>query len=420
MTPKALVLCWPGSAYDSLRGLLAITARQLGVRGVDVVVFTADGEDWPQRLVQILQAESFAFALTMSGVGLDTRVDGALLWDLVRVPLFNWSCDHPCHFPSRHVVQSRYVLHGYVFPDHARFHRDHLGPNGVAFASHLGVPPREIFGTLPDGSAGGRGDGRNGRLLFAKSGADTNAIEATWRGLPPLVSELLFLAAEELLPAQTSAFLPVVQRIAEQRGLFFAGNSAVAMLLLRELDVYVRFRRADQVMRAAMGFPVDVFGSGWEHLPWHGKAARYHGPLAWDRMIERLPAYAGCLSINPLTDESVHDRVFFALAARVPPVSETNLFLRETMPDLAPYTFSYSARAQMGAPMGTPVGTQVGAPVGTQVGDAIERVLADTATAIARTEATWRMVAKPFGLGRSAAQIIQFAAMQGVNCPAGA
>ena len=52
----------------------------------------------------------------MSGIGTDLSVDGKLIWEAAKVPLFNWNCDHPCYFPMCHAIRNSYLLHGYVFP----------------------------------------------------------------------------------------------------------------------------------------------------------------------------------------------------------------------------------------------------------------------------------------------------------------
>jgi hypothetical protein len=134
MADRVLILRWAGSAYDSLGGLLELTGHELAAQGLKVTIVSADGEHWPQRLIQLLRQGGISFALTMSGIGTDLSVDGKLIWEAAKVPLFNWSCDHPCYFPMRHAIRNAYLLHGYVFPDHARYNIQHLSPNGTAFA----------------------------------------------------------------------------------------------------------------------------------------------------------------------------------------------------------------------------------------------------------------------------------------------
>lgn len=391
MATKVLILRWAGSSYDSLGGLLELTAREFAAMGLDVVIFVADGDDWAQRLIEVLKNREFAFALTMSGMGTDLFIDGKSVWETAKVPLFNWNCDHACYFPARHGIRSPFLLHGYVFPDHARYNIEHLKPNGTAFAVHLGIPPRSLFPDAPMPL-----ERRNGRMIFSKSGRDTNRIEADWRTYVPDLQHILFAAAEELFSRSTVDFLPTLQRIAEPRGLFLSGNNRAAMLLIRETDTYIRYKRANLVMASIRRYPVDVFGSGWDHIDWDGAVAEFRGELKWRAMIDRLPHYVGCLSTNPMVEESVHDRVFFALAAGVAPIGDANAFTRRHMPDLAPYLFEFSPRSIEGA---------------------IEAVLAQPAQAIGQSEDTWNALSAPFGLRRSAQQIAQFAMMHHLNMP---
>jgi hypothetical protein len=393
MAAKILILRWAGSAYDSLGGLLELIAAEFAARGFTTVMFAADGPEWPRRLLQVLNEGDFAFALTMSGIGADLAVNRTLVWEATKVPLFNWNCDHPCYFPSRHVVRNRFLMHGYVFPDHARYSITHLKPNGSAFAVHLGIPPRSLFPAAPLPL-----QSRNGRIVFTKTGADINRIEATWRSYVPELQEVVFAAAEALFHRSTADFMSVLREIAEPIGLFLDGDNQLTMMLIREIDAYIRFKRANLVMDAILRFPVDVFGSGWEHINWDGAQARLHGVKPWRIMIEDLPRYVGCLSTNPLIEESVHDRVFFALAAGVAPISDSNAFSRAHMNALEPYAFNFTRK---------------------RIEQAVEAVLAGPAEAIGHTETTWRDLAARFGMRHAARQIVQFAALHGLNARCG-
>ncbi len=387
MNGRILVLRWTGSAHDFTGGMLELAARELAADGHDVLLFVAEeAEDWPARLVETLNQGGIAFALTMSGIGADLTLNGESLWGKARVPLFNWNCDHPGYFPARHALRDPYVLHGYVFPDHARAAMAHLNPNGMAFAAHMGIPPRALFAGAPLAA-------RNGRLLFTKNGHDPNAIEARWRRYGDDLSTLLLTAAEELFHRATADFLPVLRVLGEQRGLFLDGGNPLMLQLIRELDGYIRFRRATLVVESLLRHPVDVFGTGWDHVAreggaWDGARARFHGPLPWRATLEHLPRYTGSLSIHPLIEESVHDRVFFALAAGVTPIGDANAFTRAHMPALEPYTFPFRPD---------------------RVVQAADAVLSRPAEALARTEDTWRAMAEPFGLRHSLRRIARFA-----------
>jgi hypothetical protein len=387
---RVLILRWTGSAYDSIGGLLELMAQEMAAMGHRVILFAAGGQGWPKRLAGLLQGGDVAYALTMSGIGIDFVLQGkGLLWEVAKVPMFNWSCDHPSHFPSRHGIRNRFLLHGYVFPDHAQYSVRHLKPNGMAFAVHIGMPPRSLFAGAP--LVLGE---RNGRIIFSKSGGDTNAIEAAWRKEPPVVRQMLFDAAEELFHRSTADFIPVLQRVGERQGLFLDGNNEMTLFLVRELDFYIRYRRGNLVMRSLLDRPVDVFGNGWDHIPGDGARAVFHGALTWRAAVERLPHYLGCLSINPLVQQSVHDRVFFALAAGVAPTSDGNAFSQAHMPGLDPYCFDFTAE---------------------RIVQAVDAVLDDPAEALARTEAAWRALSPDFTMRRAAEQIEQFTALHAMN-----
>jgi hypothetical protein len=393
MAGKVLILRWAGSAYDSLGGLLELIARQLAALGFNAELFLADGEAWPNRLIQRSKQGDISFALTMSGIGAEMTIDGTPIWEAAKVPLFNWSCDHPCYFPSRHVIRNRFLLHGYVFPDHARYNIEYLKPNGCAFAVHLGIPSRDLFPQSPLPL-----ESRNGRIIFAKSGHDTNKIEAAWRNYGPDLQAIVFTAAEALFHRSTADFIPILRGIAEPRGIFLDGDSRLAMKLIQEVDAYIRFKRANQVMGTILRYKVDVFGSGWDHIPWEGAQARFHGPRTWRATIEQLPHYVGCLSTNPLVEESVHDRTFFALSAGVVPISDSNGFSRTNMPALEPYTFAFTRE---------------------HIEQAVDAVLAAPQEALVRTEQTLQALAVPFGMRRAAYQIAQFAMLHSLNARCG-
>lgn len=383
MAGKILILRWTESAYDSLGGLLELFAQEFAALGFEVILFPTDDALWPERLIERLQAGDITFAITMSGIAADLANHGTLIWETADVPLFNWNCDHPCYFPSRHVIRNRFLIQAYVFPDHADYAIAHLKPPGPAVAVHLGIPPRSLFPHAPLPL-----QGRNGRIMFTKSGHDTNTIEATWRTFAPDAQAIVFAAAEALFHSPTAAFLPALQQIAAERGILLHGTQRSALLMIQEIDKYIRFRRANLIMKTVLRFPVDVFGSGWDHIDWSGARARFHGPVSWRATISLLPHYVGCLSTNPLVEDSVHDRTFFALSAGVVPVADSNRFSRTHMPALEPYTFSFSREP---------------------IEQAVEALLDSPPEALARTEATWQALAAPFGTRRAAEQIVRLA-----------
>ena len=390
---RVLILHWDASDYDSLRGFLRLAGGELRAMGFAVDEFLLFQDEARGQLGELLRTTRYAFALGMSGVGSDIaarqETGRVSLWEAARTPFFNWSCDHVGYLAASHVQRSRYLLQGYVFPDHARFALAHANAKGMAFAAHLGIPDRRLAG-LTQAAA----PARNGRLLFTKSSGDPNAAEAEWRAMPSPSRDILFAAAEQLLHANTRAFLPVLQRAAEVHGVFLDGANRQAIALLRQLDRYVRMRRTNVVADALRRYPVDIHGKGWGHYRMPAGGAVIHPPIPWPEMMARLPSYLGSVSTHPLVDESVHDRVFTALAAGVVPVSESNEFSRAHMPGLETYAFACTRE---------------------RVQAAVEALLADPPGAIDRTEQAWRDLMPRFSLRRSMQQIVSFTSMTGGN-----
>ena len=80
-----------------------------------------------------------------------------------------------------------------MFPDHAAFNRDFLRPESPVFGAHIGIPDPGFF-------AAASPERRNGRMLFAKSGWNTVALERQFRAtLPDNLASILFAAVGDLV-----------------------------------------------------------------------------------------------------------------------------------------------------------------------------------------------------------------------------
>lgn len=373
------------STYDSLSGLLRLLGDEFSRLGHEVVMTELGTPGAQERLVATLRAPGPKFAVTMSGIGLELRTtDRRLLWDAVQVPCFAWYCDHPGYFARRHRIQSPFVAHGYVFADHARFARDHVRANGAAFPVHLGIPDPATFGA-------GRGPGHNGRILFAKSGWDPNAVEAAWRAeLPVGMAYLLF----DCIDALTAGGLPAVidpatiVQVAERHDVLLQVGGDLFNALFTRLDNHLRARKTTLLGSVLAGYPVDVFGGGWDHVrPPAGRVsggAAFHGPVAFAELGRLLPSYLASASVNPNVEGSVHDRVFFALGAGVAPLFDGNAFSRAHLPGLEPLSFGYDRDS---------------------IAAAVDRLLADPDAALERSRAALTGAWPAFSMAASARRI---------------
>ena len=394
---RVLLLQWSESAYDSLRGILDLAGRELEADGCEVRRIVVDRPGSAQDLAGLLSRESFTFALGMSGFGaelLNADLPGLApgtrpcsLWEAAKIPFFTWHCDNPAYYPFRHLVRNKYVVQGYVFPDHARIARDCIAGSPVTVAAHIGIPSRSLMarGSLPLAQ-------RNGRLIFTKSGEDPEALRQSWgRLIPPVLQEVVRDSVADLWGRKIGDFTAVVGGHAESRGFFLKPGSILMLMLVQLCDAYLRARQATLVMESLMRFPVDVFGAGWGHLDFSRARAVLHGPVGFDETLAVLPDYLGSVSVNPLVDESVHDRVFFALGAGVVPIGDANAFTRREFPRIGDYAFDLDPDS---------------------VAAAADAALSHPARALEATEACHAAAADPFGMRESLRRIDTFCALQ--------
>jgi hypothetical protein len=322
------------SAYDCLHGMLAMAGAELDRLGHEVQLLNLLAPDSHQRLNALLPRRAEVIAMGMSGIGLELYTDdGKLFWEAAQIPFFSWYCDHPSYFVRRHRLESRFVVHGYVFPDHAAFNRDFLRPGGTVFATHIGIPDPGFFNRAPL-------EKRNGRLAFVKSGWNKTILELQYRAtLPAKLSGILFAAIEEARGKTCGAFPEILLAVAARHLTYLTPGEDVFNALLTRLDNYTRAERTQEVGAILADYPVDFVGSGWDELASTTKHARFLGPTPFDTVREILGTYLGAVSLNPNVEHSVHDRVFFALGAGTVPIFDVNQFSMTHLPRLARYSF---------------------------------------------------------------------------------
>jgi hypothetical protein len=100
-----------------------------------------------------------------------------------------------------------------------------------------------------------------------------------------------------------------------------------------------------------------------------------------------LPEYLGCLSINPFIQDSTHDRVFYSIAENVVPISDSNRFSKNKMPQLDKYSFQFDRES---------------------IVSSVENLLGNPTEALERTELTRLALEQEFSLSHAAHQILEY------------
>lgn len=371
------------TAYDSVRGILAMAGAELDRLGHEVRMISLTASDWPDRLNALLPRRTETIAIGMSGIGLELHIDDRkLFWDAAQIPYFSWYCDHPSYYARRHRLESRYVAQAYVFPDHAAFNRDHLHTNGAAFAAHIGIPDPGFFGSMP-------ADKRNGRIVFAKSGWNPLALERSWRAtMSPKLFAILFDAIGAARGKTCGAFPEIILAAAAEHLVYLTPGGDLFNMVLTRLDNYTRALRTREVAAVLANYPVDFIGGGWDDLAASARHARFHGAMPFDALRESLGTYLAAASLNPNVDLSMHDRVFFALGAGTVPIFDANRFSGTHLPRLARFSFGQDIES---------------------IAAAVEAVLANPAAAQAATAETFAEIYPRFSMRRSMEEIHEIA-----------
>jgi hypothetical protein len=335
----ALILV-PSGAYGSLGYVLQDLGHAFQKLGRPVIEVDASRSDWTEQLLKAI-GQGVAFGVGISGIGVDLEVrliDGgkARLWSQVTTPFFSWHCDHPTYFSPRHTLSDRWVVHGYVFPDHARFQSEYGRSRSMVSVVHLGYPDLTRYGPAPSGNS-------PDRIFFAKSGGDPNAIERHWKAkFPHTICTLLHNAVDALDELGSSAHAQAIARAGQAIGLHIDPASRLGYILIAQIDDYIRQRNATLIAQRLLNRPVDIYGAGWDHLKDQAKRAKFHGPIDFKEMIQRLRTSRVAVSMNPCVNDAAHDRLHFALAAGAIPVSDRNDFIEHHFPSLAPYCFRFT------------------------------------------------------------------------------
>ncbi|MGE5506844.1 MAG: hypothetical protein ACM31L_20665 [Actinomycetota bacterium] len=294
--------------YDNINGMVAELAAALGRAGCEPCILDLRDPGHAPALMAHLGGGQVAFAVSVAGFGLDTRVAGnvyeghgvplvsvyldplLLVWDQVALAL-----------PHRVVTSTA--------PADVAFCRGHLGDGArVAFLPH----------SAPDIPGRPWGE-RDIPLLFAASlGEDPERQRAGWRGHGAVVerrlNDMLDLLRAEPLRHPVEAVGKV------------AGVAAPLALYpyFATLDRYLRADIRRRTVAALGGQGLTVVGSGWEGVA--GPGVRFVGP----RPAAEVAAMAGRarVVVNAMPrHHGSHERLFVALSAGAAALSTPSDFL---------------------------------------------------------------------------------------------
>jgi hypothetical protein len=333
--PETILSVTGEFAYGSMNGLFAMMARHWTAAGAQIVEIDLGTADWPDRLSAAIDQTRVRFCVSMAGVALEIAERAPSLWHLMRFPVVALHCDHPTYFARRHRdLPANFVL-AYLFEDHAIYQRDHVKAANPVTSIHFGIPELAAAGSL----AGDRD--RAPTVVFAKTGNDPRELEAHWRTMP-MLERLIHDSLDQVGLGPCRLYPAAVQKAAAAQRIELQPFDPLTRFLIVQVDDYVRRRKSTAIAQAIKRFPVDIYGDRWDHIEREGARARFHGGVAFDLVNEAIANAAASITMNPNIELSAHDRFFLALAMGVMPVTDSNAFIGENFPRLAPYTFDFA------------------------------------------------------------------------------
>jgi len=328
--PQSVIVLTGRFAYNSLNAMLRLLARHWAVPVVEVDLSAAD---WQNRLQVALNSTGVRFVVSLTGVGLHLVSNGTNLWQQLRIPVFCLHFDHPAYFGARHQNLPANVALGYMHHDHAIFQREFVKAPNLVTSIDFGIPDPP-----PGPSPAARSN--EPKVVFAKTGNDPRELEAHWQA-KPVLARLIHDVLDEVGLNSCGAYPAAIQKVTAAHRLEIQPFDKLSRFLIAQIDDYVRRRKSTLIATALKPFPVDVYGSRWDHVSGDSGRARFHGAIDYAEFERKTAGAVASITINPNIAMGAHDRFFTALGAGVMPVSDRNPFIAAKFPTLLPFTFTF-------------------------------------------------------------------------------
>ncbi len=296
-------------------------------------------------LGELLAGGNIAFSFSFMGVAMplefsDDTGARANLWARAGVPHIGIYGDSPAYYFDRHVTPGAHCATIYGFPEHAAL-RQRLpeihGPIGTISPLLLDtISPESVDFTRKS----------TGKLLFLKNGNDPEALRRTWHTeLRPaplrVLEELASVLTADLDSPALHQIDDLVLRYAADTGLDIARLPKLRLFFIAQLDDYTRRLKSTLITRALLDLPVEIHGTGWEHVDFTGRRAQWIPVCDYAHSREMMRECLGLLDMSPNTSLAPHDRVARAFASHTLCITNAQAFLTSSVPDAREVSFNF-------------------------------------------------------------------------------
>ena len=172
-------------------------------------------------------------------------------------------------------------------------------------------------------------------VVFSASMFEDGNIREYWREQTdnPYIIGILDDVVEYML-ANPVSLLPAVKNVLEERGLMGEDYVTALSPYFHGVFFYVKMLRRYRTLEALSkkDIQVDVFGPGWENVPFAQKL-QLHGQVSYDTVLEAFSRAKVVVQDQAEFNNGGHDRVFTAMLNGAVVVSEYSSYLAEQFDD---------------------------------------------------------------------------------------
>ncbi|MBV8650483.1 MAG: hypothetical protein JO255_03385 [Alphaproteobacteria bacterium] len=284
---------------------------------------------WTDTLSEALKSNP-TFAFSFQGIGHAVKMHDDLLWNKLKLPFFSYMGDAPYLAPHLHFQPSKkcYLLYG--CRDFFDAYQKYLKGPSVALLQPYGFPenPHALETRWKD---------REIDIVYVKTGVDPRQIEASWEKLPKSIRALIADAAAVVLSGSDDTIADICAACFAAADISWGDRKEVFCAVAANVDLYVRARRAERMVRFLMTQPARILGPGWDFIDKSGARASFHPSLPAG---ELFPLYAKAkvvASTTPSVRHGMHERVMAGMHSRSAVFSDLTPFARSLAPDYPAY-----------------------------------------------------------------------------------
>lgn len=166
-------------------------------------------------------------------------------------------------------------------------------------------------------------------VVFSASMFENGNIKEYWTEQTdnPFIIRILEDVVDHML-AKPVSLLPAVKYVLEERGLYGQAYIDALAPYFHGVFFYVKMKRRYKTLEALAhhGFTVDVFGPGWENVPFAHKL-KLHGATPYEEVLDAFARAKVVVQDQAEFNNGGHDRVFTAMLNGAAVVSEYSTYL---------------------------------------------------------------------------------------------